>query len=129
MLSYSAYKVIHLLGVLMVFMSLGGVILHSVNKGTRNHAWRRQAAATHGIGMLLSGVAGFGLLARLGLAGSIPGWALGKLGIWLVMGGAMGIALRRPGAARPLWWTVLALGFLAAWLAVTHAGQTSFGSA
>lgn len=59
MLSYSVYKVIHLLGVLMVFLSLGGITMHSINGGGRDHSWRKPVAITHGIGLLLALVGGF----------------------------------------------------------------------
>ena len=53
MLAVSVYKNIHLLGVFMVLMALGGVILHHILGGARQHAWRKPVAITHGIGLLL----------------------------------------------------------------------------
>jgi hypothetical protein len=40
----------------------------------------------HGIGLLIALVAGFGMLAKLGLMSSFPGWAAGKLVIWFALG-------------------------------------------
>ena len=89
MISYSIYKIVHLLGVMMVFLSLGGVIMHAINGGEKEHSWRKPVAITHGIGLLLALVGGFGLLARLGVMhGTLPGWVLAKLGIWFVFGEA-----------------------------------------
>lgn len=118
MISYDVYKVIHLIGILMVFLALGGVATNAINGGTKIHSWRKGVAITHGIGLVLSLVAGFGLLARLGLAQSgIPGWAIAKLVIWLFFGGVTAVFIRKPGLAKPLWLFVILLGGLAAYLA------------
>ncbi len=118
MISYSVYKVIHLLGVLMVFLALGGVTMHAINGGGRDHSWRKAVAVTHGFGLLLALVGGFGLLARLGVMhGSLPGWVLAKLGIWLVFAVLVGIVIRRKTWAKTLWVVTLLLGGVAAYLA------------
>jgi hypothetical protein len=119
MIPYAAYKVLHLTGVFMVIMSLGGVAMNSINGGTKANSWHRPAALTHGIGMLLVLVGGFGLLARLGFVHSAlpPGWALAKFGIWLLLGGLLGVLIRRPKNARAIWFLVVILGTFAAYLA------------
>jgi hypothetical protein len=118
MISYAVYKVIHLAGVLMVFLSLGGVATHSINGGEKKHSWRKPIAITHGIGLLLSLVGGFGLLARLGIVhGGLPGWVWGKLVIWAVFAVMIGVLIRKPAFARPLWLVVIILGSGAAYLA------------
>ncbi len=118
MISYAVYKIIHLVGVLMVFLALGGVATHAINGGDKSHSWRIPLAITHGLGLLISLVGGFGLLARLGIIhGGLPGWALAKLGIWLVLGGAIGLLIRKPNLAKPMWIIILCLGAAAAYLA------------
>lgn len=118
MISYSVYKVIHLVGVMMVFLSLGGVVANAVNAGTKTSAWRKPIAATHGIGLLLSLVGGFGLLARLGVVhGSLPGWVLAKLGIWTLFAVAIAALGRRPEFAKAGWAVLVILGAAAAYLA------------
>lgn len=118
MISYSVYKVIHLVGIFMVLLSLGGALLWFGSGGARSHSWRKHIALTHGVGLLLALVGGFGLLARLGIVhGGLPGWIWAKLGIWLVLGATLAAAPRVPKIARPLWWIVLILGGAAAWLA------------
>lgn len=120
MISYSVYKIIHLVGVFMVFLALGGVATNSINGGTKNHSWRKGVAITHGIGLVLSLVAGFGLLARLGMAqGGFPGWAWAKLAIWVIFAGVIGLLIRKPALAKPLWALLIFLGGLAAYLAGT----------
>lgn len=117
MFSYAVYKIVHLIGVLMVFMALGAVIANAISRQTA-HAWRRPIAITHGVGMLLSLVGGFGLLARLGIAhGGLPGWIYAKLGIWLFFGALIAVIGRRPGWAKIMWPVILVFGGVAAYLA------------
>lgn len=118
MISYSVYKIIHLIGVLMVFLALGGVATHTINGGSKIHSWRRPIAFTHGVGLLLSLVGGFGLLARLGIVhGGLPGWVLAKLGIWVLFAVLIGVISRRPAWAKPIWPLIIVLGATAAFLA------------
>lgn len=118
MISYAVYKVVHLLGVLMVFLAFGGVVMHAINGGGREHAWRKPVAITHGIGLFLALLGGFGLLARLGImSGGFPGWVIAKLGIWLTFAIMTGVVIRKTSWAKPLWLVALLLGALAAYLA------------
>jgi len=102
----------------MVFLALGGVTMHVINGGGKDHSWRRPVAITHGIGLLLALVGGFGLLARLGVKyGTLPGWVIAKLGIWLVFAVMVGVVVRKQSLAKPLWLLTLLLGGVAAYLA------------
>jgi hypothetical protein len=122
MIPLPVYKNIHLLGMVMIFMALGGLLLHRINGGTQRHAWRKPVAITHGVGMLLLLLGGFGMLARLGIFWPWPGWVTAKAIIWLVLGGLVTVIFRNPSLARPLWWITIALGGFAAYLA----GQKPF---
>ena len=114
---YAFYKVIHLLGIMMVFLSMGGIMHHVINGGTKeNNVWRKAVAMTHGIGLLLVIVAGFGLLARLGVS-VLSGWVIVKLIVWLIIGGLSGVIYKQPTTAKPLWFIILILGAVAAYLA------------
>lgn len=118
MISYSVYKIVHLVGVLMVFLALGGVATNAINGGQKKHSWSRAIAITHGLGLLLSLVGGFGLLARLGIVhGGLPGWVLTKLGIWFLFAVLIGVVSRRPSWAKPIWPLIIILGATAAYLA------------
>lgn len=121
MLSLNVYKLVHLFGVFMLFLSLGGIMLHAMNGGTKDaNAARRLAAITFGLGMFLVLLGGFGQLARLemGPPSTWGGWVYGKLLIWLFMGGLLTIPYRRPELAQTLWILVPVLGLLAGWLAL-----------
>jgi hypothetical protein len=118
MISYAIYKNLHFLGIFMILVALGGLILQQIDTRTRERVWRRPVAITHGIGMVLVLVAGFGLLARIGVHWPWPGWVIGKIVIWLVFGVLIAVIGRSPGLAKPLWWITIALAALAAYLAL-----------
>lgn len=118
MISYAVYKVVHLVGVLMVFLALGGVTTNAINGGSKNHSWRKPIAITHGVGLFFSLVGGFGLLARLGtIHGELPGWVIAKLGIWIIFSVLIVVASRKPSWAKPIWPLIIILGATAAYLA------------
>ena len=119
MIPLSVYKNIHLIGVFMVLMALGGLLLHRINGGTQHHPWRKPVAITHGVGMFLVLLGGFGMLARLGIFWPWPGWITVKVMIWIVLGGLVTVIFRKPTLAKPLWWITIALGGLAALFAGT----------
>lgn len=115
MLSLSLYKVVHVFGVLLVFLGFGALL-----GGER----RRAATLAHGIGLAVILVAGFGALARLGVAnpGGWPLWVWLKLAVWLALGALMTVGKRSPAAARTFWWLVPILGAAAAYLALYKPG-------
>jgi hypothetical protein len=112
------YKNLHLLGVFMILVALGGLILQQIHGTTREPVWRKPVAITHGIGMVLALVGGFGMLERLGISWPWPGWVIGKIIIWLVLGVLVALIGRVPALAKPLWWITIALGAIAAYLAL-----------
>lgn len=128
-MSYAVYKVLHLLGILAVFTSLGAVAMLALRSGTdadEDRPVRKVVMMVHGIGLLVVIVAGFGLAARKGLmtsgVGGWPGWLYGKIAVWLALGAAVGY-IRKSGG-RALWWVLILplLGAIAAWLAIMQPG-------
>jgi len=120
MISYGVYRLIHIVGILFLFLAMGGMALHVANGGTKatNRA-RGMVAATHGIALFVILLGGFGMLARLGVAHTgFPGWVWAKFGIWVVLGGLFMLPYRYPVLARPLWLIVPLLGATAAYLAL-----------
>lgn len=121
-MSYEFYKVLHVVGIMLVFLSLGGATLHAANGGTREvNPSRKVVAALHGLGMLLLIVAGFGMLARISqMSSGIPHFVYPKLLVWLVLGAAPAILSRKPGSAK-VWWIVFPLlGAVAAYFGINH---------
>ena len=114
MLSYNFYKLIHLLGIMLLFASLGAVTLHVLNGGDRqSNRGRKLLASTHGSALLLILIGGFGMLARM--QQGLSHWVGIKLVVWLALGAGLTLAYKKPALARVLWWIYPCLGFLAAW--------------
>ncbi len=119
-MSYQIYKVLHLFGVVLLFVSLGGLTLHALNGGTKeSNTYRKWVSISHGVALVVILVAGFGLLARLQLVqAGFPLWVWLKLGVWVVMGGLVAIPYRKPELARPLWLLLPILGAIGAAIAI-----------
>ncbi len=109
------YKLMHLFGVLMVFLAFGGLIGRSL-LGVDGVRLKKLAGITSGIGLILILIGGFGMLGKFGYG--FPGWAIVKLVIWIAFGGLIAAANRKPALALPLWWGVLVLGLIASYLAL-----------
>lgn len=114
-MSYEFYKILHFTGIFFIFMTLGAQLLHYMAGGTKDHPFRKLLGMSHGIGMLLALVGGFGLLARLQIG--FPGWIYAKVAIWIFLGGVSVIAMKKAQFARSLWFVVIAVGVLGAYLA------------
>jgi hypothetical protein len=120
MIPLETYKVLHILGVLLAFATLGGLALTVANGATKStSSVRRLIAITHGVATFIILVGGFGALARLGVShGSLPGWILVKLACWVVLAGLVAIPYRRPELARVTFWFLPVLGGIAIVMAV-----------
>lgn len=121
-MSYEFYKALHILGIALLFISLGGLAGHALNGGTKEtNKGRGLMVASHGIGLLLILVAGFGMLAKLGMMspGSWGGWVHAKITLWIALGAAVALVYRGPALARALWVVVPILAAMAGWLALT----------
>ncbi len=112
----SLYKMIHILGLFFVFASLGALTLQAYLGNPLDARGRRLAGLTHGIGLLIVLISGFGALARLGMG--FPGWVVVKLVIWLVIGGIIVLIRKMPQLAGALWFALPLLGAFAGYLAI-----------
>jgi hypothetical protein len=114
-MSYEFYRVLHVVGIILLFSSLGAL---AAIGGRTDDGLRRFAAIAHGIAVAVILVAGFGLLARLQMFGGFPPWIWIKLGIWLSLAMAVLPLRRKPELAPWLFGALPVLGAIAAWLAV-----------
>jgi len=106
MISYEAYKLIHIFGILLLIFSLGGLYLQPTDDRARvSGRERKLLGLTHGAAVLIILVAGFGLLARLGIIGGLtwPWWVWGKVGIWVLLGVAPLVIRKSVTLTRSLW--------------------------
>jgi hypothetical protein len=116
-MSYEFYKVMHLTGLFMIFSGIGAYFVGGASAVDRQFSGKKMAGLLHGVGLLVALVSGFGLLARLDLMGTMPGWVIGKLVIWLSLGGVIAFAMRKPQLYKAGWLATLVLGAAAAYLA------------
>jgi hypothetical protein len=107
---YQLYQIIHLTGILMVFLAYGGMIVRAAT-GSDNKGLRRLGALTSGIGLFLILLGGFGLLAVLNYGWPI--WVLVKVAIWVILGAMIAIINRKPECAQFTWWFTIILGMVA----------------
>lgn len=108
-MSPELYRLLHVVGVLMLFVGLGGMFACEPGKGPKLFP------ALHGIGLLVMLVAGIGFAHKSGLGW--PNWLLAKIACWVLVG-ALPVLVKRgvvPRLAGVL--LVLAVGATAAWLA------------
>jgi hypothetical protein len=119
-MDYQLIKLGHLTGIMLVFLSLGGMVFAArVGFGPEQRSLRRAAAILHGVGLLLIIGSGFAMLSSLGLLhGDPPTWVKIKLGIFLFLGASISVAARM---SRLIWlWIPLwiLLGITAGYLAL-----------
>ena len=119
MISFETYKLLHILGVVILFAGLGGLTLTVANGATKQTSGAlRTIAMAHGIGVFVVLLGGFGALARLGMKDGLPGWILVKLAIWLVVAGLVAVPYRKPELAKPIFWLLPVLAAVAIGMAL-----------
>lgn len=103
------YRLLHLTGVFMLFLGLGGMFASEAGKGSKLYA------VLHGLGFLLVLVCGFGLKERMAIPFGTS-WLIAKIAILVLLGGLPVLAKRgvlpRPAAAM----LAIGLGVAAFWL-------------
>lgn len=114
-MSYEFYKIIHLTGIMMIFLAFGGLIYRNLLKD-ENKSLKRWGMITHGAGLFLALLGGFGLIAKLKLG--FPVWIWIKILIWFGFAGLVTVANRKPDLGKPLWTVLILLGVGAAYLGV-----------
>jgi len=112
---YAAYKLLHVVGLILLFLGLGRTLL-----GSRTDAENagKGPAIFHGIALFVMLVGGFGMMARLGIHWPWPNWLIAKLGVWLAIGALPGLVRHERIPRGPAWLVAALLGALAGWLAI-----------
>lgn len=115
MLSYSVYKILHMIAILTLFLALGATAHHVIIGGKKETSARKLLGMTHGLALFFVLLSGFGLLARLKIGW--PGWVFGKVAIWLFLGGVTVLFYKKPQKAKFLWFLLIGVAAIAAILA------------
>ncbi len=98
------YEILHVVGIAMIFLAIGGVAVHAANGGSKATSGTRGLVSTmHGLGALLILVGGFGMLARIGFqhGANFPAWLWVKIAVWAILSAVVLLPYRRPALARP----------------------------
>jgi len=117
-MSEHLYKILHILSVIIIFTSIGGMIA-IVSSKEGSPGLKKLFSALHGVGLLIALIAGFGLMAKLGLNMADNGWITLKIVIWLTVGALLSLIKKKPAMAQTFLWFSLFLGFAATFLAIT----------
>ncbi len=121
-MSLAAYKILHLFGLALVLVALGGLSVHAFRgEEGQDPPKKGLLAATHGVGMLLMIGAGFGMLHALG-GGMMPGWIHPKMLLWVILGAAYSVLKRKPSAAMVMWLLIPVIVALGAAIALYKPG-------
>jgi|GEM_PF-1170874 len=102
------YKVIHLAGVMLLFLGLG----ISLSPGGN----RKIGSALHGTALIVLIVAGFGMVAKLKTGFS--GWVIAKLVVWTLFAILPVLVKRKVLPAPAAWGLAVILGVAAAYLGI-----------
>jgi hypothetical protein len=105
------YRLLHVAGVMMLFLGIGGILASEPGKGSKVFS------ALHGIGLLVMLVAGIGVVHKQPY--EWHPWVIAKIACWVVLG-ALPVLVRRgvlPRIGALL--LALAVGVTAAWLALS----------
>ena len=115
-MSYVFYKWLHLVALFVLMTVQGAFLLHALS-GSKAEipGTKRKWMMVHGITLFLVFLAGFGLLARLGVHWPWPLWVWVKIAIWLFYGAFATLLLRC--SQKVKLWAVLHLAalILAVW--------------
>jgi uncharacterized membrane protein SirB2 len=111
-MSYQVYKMIHIVSIVLFFSAYA---VATVKPGSI-----KLEKILTGIALVLILASGMGLMARLGIAHGQPWplWIIIKLSIWLIIGTAGHIILKRwPKAAPQFFWIAIGLLVMASYMA------------
>lgn len=121
MFSHQLYNLVHIVGLVMLMLGLGGLALTAGLPRERVSVWSgRSAKLFHGVGAFLILLGGFGMMARLGIVqgSSWPTWITVKVGVWGALTLAAFLPYRFPRTAVPLLLLVPLLAGIAAYMAI-----------
>lgn len=118
-MSYSFYKVLHFVGLFLLFSGLGARLTIFALQKQGTSKIKTLSGIFHGVGLILTLVGGFGLLARLQVG--FPMWIYAKLAIWLILGFITIFPKRNHSLVPATLVSIVVLGGLAAFLAISKA--------
>lgn len=83
-MSYSFYKIWHVLGIVTLFLGFGWLLVSAQLQ--KWNELRRTGLILHGLGLVSILISGFGLAARLDMFKALAPWVHIKITIWVLLG-------------------------------------------
>ena len=123
LLSYTTYKLIHIVGVFLLFGVYAALGLWAMNeRPSKENKYEKLGFAAHGIGSILIILGGFGMLASIYPDTSVMGvgWVHIKLTLWLILGGGLTALRKKPEYAKQILIISFVITILAAAIGVNH---------
>lgn len=117
-MSYEIYKIIHLVAIVLLFSGLVGLLTVQMSGAALTGKVKSMVFISHGVGLVVLLISGFGLVARLGLTAGLPGWIYAKLAIWLILGAAISLVKRKGLIGWPIFISLIAVFAIAAVIAI-----------
>lgn len=114
-MSLAFYNVIHIVGIIMLFLGIGGAVVRSF-LAQDSSSLEKFVLINHGTGLMLILFAGFGQLAKLGMP--FDGWVIIKIIIWLFLGSLITLIKKKPDLKNVWWYGALIMGGFATYLGV-----------
>ena len=93
-MSAQFYKVIHIVSLAAVLLSLGGASFATYAAGGKPIALKKYFGMVHGFGILLMLIAGFGMIAKMGIVWPFPNWILVKALVWVALSGWIAVVYK-----------------------------------
>ncbi len=127
MISYEVYKTLHLAGAFALMASYGGLAIWAMNgkEGSENQ-YEKLATISHGIGLAVIVIAGFGMLANLGISPAGTNWVYIKILLWVFLGGGLALLRRKPEHASKILAGAFSIAIFAGMVGTNHVAW--FGS-
>lgn len=114
-MSLAFYNVLHIIGIIMLFMGIGGAVVRS-SLTQNSPSLEKFVLLNHGIGLFIILLAGFGQLAKIGM--QFTGWVVVKIILWLLLGSLIMFIKKKPELKTIWWYGALIMGGFAAYLGI-----------
>ena len=112
-MSYTFYKILHLISLFFALFSIGGLwLFYSDKLQEKSSAFKKFLLNLHGISFFVAFVAGFGLIAKLQIPTPWPLWIYIKLLVWLFLGASPFLfkkGITEPQKSRKAWFLFVLL--------------------
>lgn len=109
-MSYQFYLFLHIASLIIVFITLGGVVTHFLQGGTKESLQvKKYLSIHHGIALLVVFISGFGMIAKMKYSFASDHWIYIKILCWGLLGGFTGLVYKKVIPAKAAWWMLIVI--------------------